>query len=70
MSDEHVVNGLVAKAWRHRAPTSLVFELKQQGQERLDRRGRHIIAVGALDQGLALDVDDSNKRRHGALLER
>ena len=63
---EHVIYALAREAGTDGAATALLLHVEQQWQELLDCVGCDIVSVRSLDQGLSLDVDDGDERRHGA----
>ena len=58
MADVHVIHGISREAWRHLL--TLFFELEDYGQEPFDVGRGDVIAVGTLDERLALEVEDGN----------
>ena len=58
MADVHVVHGISREARRHLL--TLFFEFEDYGQEAFDVGRGDVIAVGTLDEWLALEVEDGN----------
>ena len=58
MANVHVVHGISGEARRHLL--TLFFEFENYGQEPFDVGRGDIIAVGALDEWLSLEVEDGN----------
>ena len=58
MADVHVIHGISREAWRHLL--TLFFEFEDYGQKPFDVGRRNVIAVGTLDERLALEVEDGN----------
>ena len=62
MPDVHVIYPLPGEA--RRDLLSLLFQVKDYGQELLNVRRRNIVAIGPLDEGLALEVEYCNQACH------
>ena len=62
MPDVHVIHPLPGEA--RRDLLSLLFQVKDYGQELLNVRRRNIVAIGPLDEGLALEVEYCNQACH------
>lgn len=62
MADVHVVDTLPGKA--RRDLLSLLLQVEYDGQETFDVGRGDIVAVRALDEGLALEVEDGDQAGH------
>ena len=62
MPDMHIVDSLVGEARCDLLPVLLDFQ--NEREEALDIRGGDIVAVRALDEGLALEIEDSDEAGH------
>ena len=60
--DVHVIHPLSRET--RRDLLSLLFQVKDYGQELLNVRRRNIVAIGPLDEGLALEVEYCNQACH------
>jgi hypothetical protein len=63
MADVHVVYALAGEAGGDLL--ALLLEVKDEGEEALDIGRGDVVAVRALDERLALEVEDSYKAGHG-----
>lgn len=61
--DVHEVDALAGEARRDLLP--FLLDVEHERQKALDVRERHVIAVGALDKGLALQIEDGDEGGHG-----
>ena len=62
MADVHIIDTLSCETWSHLL--SLLLEIEDYWQEAFDVGGRDVVAVGALDQGFALEVEDGDEGSH------
>lgn len=56
MADVHVVYALVGETWCELL--TLLFHLEAKREKSFDVVGRDIVSVGALDERLALEIED------------
>jgi len=65
VTDVHIVNALISKAGCHLL--SFLFNFENQGKKTFNTRGRDIVAVRALDQGLSFEVENGYEASHCAV---
>ena len=63
MADMHVVDALAGDAGSYLL--AILLDVENKGQEALYVGGGDIVAVGALDEGFALEVEDGDEAGHG-----
>lgn len=63
MSDVHIVDALIAETRRHLL--ALLLNVQHQGQEALDVGCGDIVAIRALDERFALEIENRDETGHG-----
>jgi hypothetical protein len=64
MADMHVVDALAGDAGSYLL--AVLLDVEDKGQEALYVGGGDIVAVGALNEGFALEVEDGDEAGHGS----
>ena len=68
MADVHVIHAFAREAGHHLL--ALLLEVEHDRQELFDVARGHVVAVGPLDERLALQVEDRDQAGHGVASER